>query len=696
MVNDHHRWVVDPAADAATGNAYRQVQAVFDGDLYIDEVLNETAPPADKLVRLVLRLHTLERRSLTVTLPAAGVARVPRFAFYSSIEHASLRPAMERLGYTDDDALEQFLSLGLLESKPEQRFALPVYTGQVIGTLGEVALDGGGTGRALDFRLALSRHGRDSLYPDALYAEVARADELLLLHGSGLNLPGEERNPERSVWSVCAPRVVLHCNDEWNQPLGRNRTADLTLRRGDGEELAWSYATGGSPAPHGVVAVGAWAAGHETATLQAHGEGVPVVTTLLLSAVPSGAAAADSLTVELTAPRDVTFQALDPDDWFPAQGGKGWDPATRTHTQVTIPAPHRPAGWTNGNRVTPLIDGHAYFADLAAELDRVTASTHYVCQAGWWFDHTFPLGMTYNPVVDPPVPTGGDQRTLGDHWQRVASAGAPLFMLGWDNVGGPLELLTQGLPPGGVRNLWSSIEDYGDAALSFAAALVTAEALAGVIGGAYTPTAAAVAAVNNLTGPGPHEAILDGRTRPAASHHAKMAAIRNDRGLVAFVGGIDLNANRVNSGAHHDYLPGTQPYHDVQCRVEGPAARDVLRTFLSRWNDHPPMDGLPDDYNGKTGDLFCTPLGSPAAPTSCRCNPATTAPAGPTWSRSPGRSATARASTAVRSTRTATSPRTTKGTSSRRTGTSRSRLRSSARSGGRAATSTSRTSSSGT
>ena len=611
--NDHHRFVVDAAADAATGNRYRKVQAVFDGDLYIDEDLSPDAADEDKVVRLALGVSMNTTKSLPSQLPSRGVTRTPAYAFYGNVGYASLGGAMTALGFSGD-ALTKFLDLAGVKATPKKVGMLPVLVGDVVGELGEITLDSGATGRALDFWLTMDPDG-DVLYPDAFYNEVLRKATERLLHYQAGTSPDLEYDLQLSLWSVSQHRIVLRCNDEWNHPLGQYRAADLTLTRDDDTSLAWSYPVVPAAQVTGAVALAAWADGHATATLQARPPGQPGAT-LMLSTVPSSTAAAGTLSVPLRLPdptsggalkllpTDMSVQALDPDDWFPAPGGTGWNPVAETSTTVTLPAPHAPARWTNGNTVTPLVDGHAYFTSLAEELDLVTNQTHYVCQAGWWIDHTFPLTQTYDPASGGIVPLGPDARTLGDHWGRIARLGASLFTLAWDSTGGPFALLLDALPSGGLRDFWSSIQDYGGAAQSFATALVSTQ----VLGVAYNPNAAAVAALNGLAGTGPHQAILDGRHRPMAAHHAKMVAIRNGRGLVAFVGGIDVNANRINSTRHFDYQPGTEPYHDVQCKLEGPAARDVLRTFVSRWNDHPPMPGLPDQYNGKTGDLFCTGL----------------------------------------------------------------------------------------
>lgn len=65
------------------------------------------------------------------------------------------------------------------------------------------------------------------------------------------------------------------------------------------------------------------------------------------------------------------------------------------------------------------------------------------------------------------------------------------------------------------------------------------------------------------------------------SQHQKVLCVMGEQGLISFCGGIDFNPDRINSGS------GGNPLHDVHCRIRGPAAADVLQTFVQRWNDHP-------------------------------------------------------------------------------------------------------------
>lgn len=48
---------------------------------------------------------------------------------------------------------------------------------------------------------------------------------------------------------------------------------------------------------------------------------------------------------------------------------------------------------------------------------------------------------------------------------------------------------------------------------------------------------------------------------------------------IAYLGGIDINTNRMDNPGHQSVAP----YHDVHARVTGPAAADVFQSFAERW-----------------------------------------------------------------------------------------------------------------
>jgi phosphatidylserine/phosphatidylglycerophosphate/cardiolipin synthase-like enzyme len=78
--------------------------------------------------------------------------------------------------------------------------------------------------------------------------------------------------------------------------------------------------------------------------------------------------------------------------------------------------------------------------------------------------------------------------------------------------------------------------------------------------------------------------ILDVLTASiVGSHHQKMLVVKGTSGLVAFVGGVDINPDRTQV-----LKPNVgQPLHDVHCAVLGPAAKDLLDIFVKRWTSHP-------------------------------------------------------------------------------------------------------------
>lgn len=63
-----------------------------------------------------------------------------------------------------------------------------------------------------------------------------------------------------------------------------------------------------------------------------------------------------------------------------------------------------------------------------------------------------------------------------------------------------------------------------------------------------------------------------------AAHHEKLCVV-DDRTI--FLGGLDINARRYDDLNHNDELP----WHDVACRLTGPAAQLFADHFRTRWNE---------------------------------------------------------------------------------------------------------------
>ncbi|CAN6452106.1 unnamed protein product [Victoria cruziana] len=107
---------------------------------------------------------------------------------------------------------------------------------------------------------------------------------------------------------------------------------------------------------------------------------------------------------------------------------------------------------------------------------------------------------------------------------------------------------------------------------------------------------------------GKHHSLLHkGECRVIYTHHQKSVVLDSDAGsgkrkVIAFLGGLDLCRGRYDTPDHplfrtsevhkEDYHNPTfpegisaprQPWHDLHCKIDGPAAYDVLKNFEERW-----------------------------------------------------------------------------------------------------------------
>jgi phosphatidylserine/phosphatidylglycerophosphate/cardiolipin synthase-like enzyme len=71
--------------------------------------------------------------------------------------------------------------------------------------------------------------------------------------------------------------------------------------------------------------------------------------------------------------------------------------------------------------------------------------------------------------------------------------------------------------------------------------------------------------------------------RNEGSHHEKVMIVKNDKELIGFCGGIDINCNRIYDKA--DAKKSTI-LHDVHCEVRDHGAWELLQRFLDRWNNY--------------------------------------------------------------------------------------------------------------
>jgi phosphatidylserine/phosphatidylglycerophosphate/cardiolipin synthase-like enzyme len=198
-----------------------------------------------------------------------------------------------------------------------------------------------------------------------------------------------------------------------------------------------------------------------------------------------------------------------------------------------------------GNEVKYLIDGPGTLAEMAQAIRAATdPARHFVYMLGWTM------------FVD--CPMLGAKTTLGDLFKEVSDRGVQVRIMLWRGWGVVAEV-----------NPDPSLDIEG----------------AGVSYRIAAPANHQACEFVNALPNG--QAILDDRyaSNGFASHHQKVLIVNGANGLVAFCGGVDVNPDRIfPKGTKGVGVPGA-PMHDVHCRVRGPTAADLLRTFNERWAD---------------------------------------------------------------------------------------------------------------
>jgi hypothetical protein len=247
--------------------------------------------------------------------------------------------------------------------------------------------------------------------------------------------------------------------------------------------------------------------------------------------------------------------------------------------EVFLPADDRAhiPGAKPGNAVIFYTDNRKLYAAMLADLIVADGQNDFVYLANWWCDVDVPLGdpnaspgpATLRHVLSFIAKERPDPATASSQMWPPMVPGAQVCGIFWrhksqiDMAGLPAALLS--LP----------VSIFGDPLL----AAINTETVKHI----------GTCSLNSL-------AILDGEHRLFGSHHQKFLLIRSKSGLVAYVGSTDFNADRIypkgGKAKNPPSAPGA-PLEDVSCRVTGPAAADVLATFVQRWKLHSDGQGHP-------------------------------------------------------------------------------------------------------
>jgi len=209
-----------------------------------------------------------------------------------------------------------------------------------------------------------------------------------------------------------------------------------------------------------------------------------------------------------------------------------------------------------GNEVKYLIDGKEAFQDMVDAIESATNSEeHFIYFLNWWFDDSFDL----------PKRRINQFTTLSELLSLASGSGGRGVMV--------------------RAMLWDQLRSQqNDAEVANINSLINGAAIRDNRGNESVP----VPLIRDL----PYH---------VGSQHQKVLCVNGENGLIAFCGGIDFNADRIQSqvelAANREHIQSGAPMHDVHCRIRGPAASDMLRTFVERWNDHP--DGIEHNQSDK-------------------------------------------------------------------------------------------------
>ena len=188
--------------------------------------------------------------------------------------------------------------------------------------------------------------------------------------------------------------------------------------------------------------------------------------------------------------------------------------------------------------VGPVANGRDTFKEMVDAIRTANTNSHYIYLLGWWLSTDFEL-------IDRKVLT-----TVRALFRDANASGVQIRAMLWDQWGDQ------------NRKEWEEIN-----ALSRGAAIHDNRVLVSDV---------------------PPRANI-------GSHHQKVLIVKGEDGLIGFCGGIDINPDRIRETGG---TPGA-PFHDVHIRVKGPAAHDLLKIFLERWQDHPDSAG----YDAAKGAL---------------------------------------------------------------------------------------------
>jgi phosphatidylserine/phosphatidylglycerophosphate/cardiolipin synthase-like enzyme len=228
------------------------------------------------------------------------------------------------------------------------------------------------------------------------------------------------------------------------------------------------------------------------------------------------------------------------------------------------------------NKAEFLIDGEAYFKSVLDAIETAKLDTHYIYILGWMLDVNFEFIK------------GNSDTTLFQLLRKATERQVEVRILVWDNLIPEYAKLNNDAVQKlqALTNTKIFIDEYTftpDSSKQFLSkfAILLQTKIKSVADILFR-----VPGNNFLADQLDKLILVISNPKSIGAHHEKVVIVKGSDGLIAFCGGIDINRNRVISTVK-DKEYRFPALHDTACRVEGPAAYEILQRFRRRCRYHP-------------------------------------------------------------------------------------------------------------
>jgi len=244
------------------------------------------------------------------------------------------------------------------------------------------------------------------------------------------------------------------------------------------------------------------------------------------------------------------------------------------------------------NTAEYLIDGEAYFKSVVEAIKTTDGPDHYIYILGWMLDVEFKL-----------TPQGP---TLSEVLLEASKRNVEIRILIWDN---PLYLKKTEKSLSNLNQL-ANTECFTDSATfthpflrkkikAFFTDVVkliedNSKGLIGMFLEDRNTKVTGDVTVKDL------ESWIIRADYSISAHHEKNVIIKGNKGLIGYCGGMDFNKNRVEMKIKDKVYHRTPHYHDVACKLKGPATFVLLEKFKTRWRNHPKAKSIDLTGNNET------------------------------------------------------------------------------------------------